>query len=91
MNNIDPVELTKGLPGIPCPIAKTLDVISTKWTFLIIRDLLIEGTLRFSDLQNQWMGLVKNIIASTKIRIARHYNEKSISRSSASCRVHING
>lgn len=33
MNNIDPVELTKGLPGIPCPIAKTLDVISTKWTF----------------------------------------------------------
>ena len=59
---------------------------------LIIRDLLIEGTLRFSDLQNQWMGLVQNIIASTKrIRIARHYNEKSISRSSASCRVHING
>ena len=47
---------------------------------LIIRDLLIEGTLRFSDLQNQWMGLVQNIIASTKrIRIARHYNEKSIS------------
>lgn len=33
MNNIDPVELTKGLPGIPCPIAKTLDVIRTKWTF----------------------------------------------------------
>ena len=59
---------------------------------LIIRDLLIEGTLRFSDLQNQWMGLVQNIIASTKgIRISRHYNEKSISRSSASCRVHING
>lgn len=59
MNNIDPVELTKGLPGIPCPIAKTLDVIRTKWTFLIIRDLLIEGTLRFSDLQNQWTGLAR--------------------------------
>ena len=30
--------------------------------------------------KNQWMGLVQNIIASTKrIRIARHYNEKSIS------------
>ncbi len=59
MNNIDPVELTKGLPGIPCPIAKTLDVIRTKWTFLIIRDLLIEGTLHFSDLQNQWTALVR--------------------------------
>ncbi|PNS29713.1 winged helix-turn-helix transcriptional regulator [Bacillus sp. AKBS9] len=34
MNDINPVELTKGLPGIPCPIAKTLDVIRTKWTFL---------------------------------------------------------
>lgn len=33
MNDINPVELTKGLPGIPCPIAKTLDVIRTKWTF----------------------------------------------------------
>ncbi len=67
MNNIDPVELTKGLPGIPCPIAKTLDVISTKWTFLIIRDLLIEGTLRFSDLQKSMDGISpKNIIASTK-------------------------
>ncbi|PFI40576.1 winged helix-turn-helix transcriptional regulator [Bacillus thuringiensis] len=57
MNNIDPVELTKDLPGIPCPIAKTLDVISTKWTFLIIRDLLIEGTLRFSDLQKSMDGI----------------------------------
>ncbi|MED0872789.1 helix-turn-helix domain-containing protein [Bacillus mobilis] len=57
MSNIDPVKLTKGLPGIPCPIAKTLDVISTKWTFLIIRDLLIEGTLRFSDLQKSMDGI----------------------------------
>ena len=57
MNNIDSVVLTKGLPGIPCPIAKTLDVISTKWTFLIIRDLLIEGTLRFSDLQKSMDGI----------------------------------
>ncbi|MCH5439531.1 winged helix-turn-helix transcriptional regulator [Bacillus paranthracis] len=57
MNDINPVELTKGLPGIPCPIAKTLDVIRTKWTFLIIRDLLIQGTLRFSDLQKSMDGI----------------------------------
>ncbi len=74
MNDINPVELMKGLPGIPCPIAKTLDVIRTKWTFLIIRDLLIEGTLRFSDLQKSMDGISpKNIIASTKrIRSTRH-------------------
>lgn len=53
----DTVELTKGTPGVPCPIAKTLDVIGTKWTFLIIRDLLIEGTLRFSDLLRSMDGI----------------------------------
>ena len=59
---------------------------------LIIRDLLIEGTLRFSDLQKSMDGISpKTLSLRLKIRIARHYNEKSISRSSASCRVHING
>ncbi len=33
MSVIEPVVLTKGAPGETCPIAKTLDVIGTKWTF----------------------------------------------------------
>lgn len=53
----EPVVLTKGAPGETCPIAKTLDVIGTKWTFLIIRDLLIEGTMRFSDLLKSMDGI----------------------------------
>ncbi|MNB66992.1 putative HTH-type transcriptional regulator YybR [compost metagenome] len=53
----DTIELTKGTPGEPCPIARTLDIIGTKWTFLIIRDLLIEGTLRFSDLLRSLEGI----------------------------------
>ncbi|MDU0206325.1 MULTISPECIES: helix-turn-helix domain-containing protein [Paenibacillus] len=53
----EPVVLNKGTPGELCPIAKTLDVIGTKWTFLIIRDLLIEGTLRFSDLLRSMEGI----------------------------------
>ncbi|MBU7317986.1 MULTISPECIES: winged helix-turn-helix transcriptional regulator [Paenibacillus] len=57
MNELEPVVLTKGTPGVPCPIAKTLDVIGTKWTFLIIRDLLIEGTMRFSDLLKSMDGI----------------------------------
>ncbi|AGK53666.1 winged helix-turn-helix transcriptional regulator [Bacillus sp. 1NLA3E] len=57
MSVIEPVVLTKGVPGEPCPIAKTLDVIGTKWTFLIIRDLLIEGTMRFSDLLKSMNGI----------------------------------
>ena len=57
MSVIAPVVLTKGAPGETCPIAKTLEVIGTKWTFLIIRDLLIEGTMRFSDLLKSMDGI----------------------------------
>lgn len=57
MNHSEPVIITKGTPGEPCPIAKTLDIIGTKWTFLIIRDLLIEGTMRFSDLLKSLEGI----------------------------------
>ncbi|MDT3424815.1 DNA-binding HxlR family transcriptional regulator [Paenibacillus forsythiae] len=57
MSEAEPIVLTKGTPGEPCPIAKTLDVIGTKWTFLIIRDLLIEGTMRFSDLLRSMDGI----------------------------------
>ncbi|MGD8189785.1 winged helix-turn-helix transcriptional regulator [Brevibacillus ginsengisoli] len=57
MSGTESVVLTKGAPGEPCPIAKTLDVIGTKWTFLIIRDLLIEGTMRFSDLLKSMDGI----------------------------------
>jgi len=57
MSAIEPVVLTKGTSGKPCPIAKTLDVIGTKWTFLIIRDLLIEGTMRFRDLLKSMDGI----------------------------------
>ncbi|WP_435166418.1 winged helix-turn-helix transcriptional regulator [Paenibacillus glycanilyticus] len=56
-NVIEPVALNKGTPGQPCPIEAALDVIGTKWTFLIIRDLLIEGTLRFSDLLKGMEGI----------------------------------
>ncbi|HWI46962.1 MAG TPA: helix-turn-helix domain-containing protein [Rummeliibacillus sp.] len=57
MSDIERIVLTKGTPGEPCPIAKTLDVIGTKWTFLIIRDLLIEGTMRFRDLLKSMDGI----------------------------------
>lgn len=51
------VKLSKGDPGIPCPIEKALDIIGSKWTFLIVRDLLIDGTLRFGDLVKSLAGI----------------------------------
>lgn len=40
-----------------CPIEKSLSILSAKWSFLIIRDLLIEGTLRFGDLLKGLEGI----------------------------------
>ncbi|WP_441892146.1 winged helix-turn-helix transcriptional regulator [Paenibacillus sp. YAF4_2] len=54
---LEPITLNKGTPGEPCPIEATLDVIGTKWTFLIVRDLLLEGTLRFSNLLKGMEGV----------------------------------
>jgi DNA-binding HxlR family transcriptional regulator len=37
--------------NLRCPVARTLDVLGERWTWLIVRDLLLEGPRRFQDLQ----------------------------------------
>ncbi|MGO4184087.1 winged helix-turn-helix transcriptional regulator [Paenibacillus sp. TAF43_2] len=49
--------LERGTYGVPCVIGKVLDIIGTKWTFLIIRDLLVEETMRFSELLKSLEGI----------------------------------
>src|SRR6476660_2201970 len=41
---------------IVCPVARTADIISGKWTLLIIRDL-TTGTKRFSELERSLEGI----------------------------------
>jgi DNA-binding HxlR family transcriptional regulator len=41
---------------IVCPVAKTAEIISGKWTLLIIRDL-TTGTKRFSELERSLVGI----------------------------------
>lgn len=53
----EPIALTKSAPGASCPIERTLGIIGSKWTFLIIRDLLLDGTLRFGDLLRSLDGI----------------------------------
>jgi DNA-binding HxlR family transcriptional regulator len=38
--------------GEYCSIAKALDVVGDRWTLLIIRELLIRGACRYTDLKN---------------------------------------
>jgi len=51
------IKLERGNPNDKCPIETAIDIIGSKWTFLIIRDLLIDGTLRFGDLLRSLNGI----------------------------------
>ena len=53
--------------GEYCSIAKALDVVGDRWTFLIIRELVIRGACRYTDLKNGLPGIATNLL-SDRIR-----------------------
>jgi DNA-binding HxlR family transcriptional regulator len=46
-----------------CALAKALDVIGDRWTLLIVRELLILGSCRYTDLRNGLPGIATNLLA----------------------------
>lgn len=46
-----------------CALAKALDVIGDRWTLLIVRELLIRGSCRYTDLRNGLPGIATNLLA----------------------------
>jgi DNA-binding HxlR family transcriptional regulator len=50
-----------------CSVAKALDVIGDRWTILIVRELLIRGACRYTDLKNGLPGIASNLL-SDRIR-----------------------
>jgi DNA-binding HxlR family transcriptional regulator len=49
--------------GQYCAVAKTLDVIGDRWTLLIVRELLLGDSLRYTDLRNALPGIATNLLA----------------------------
>jgi DNA-binding HxlR family transcriptional regulator len=47
-----------------CPIAHALDLVGERWSLLIVRELLHDGALRYSDLHARLEGCGTNILAS---------------------------
>jgi DNA-binding HxlR family transcriptional regulator len=47
-----------------CPIAHALDLVGERWSLLIVRELIHEGPLRYSDLHAQLEGCGTNILAA---------------------------
>ncbi len=49
--------------GQLCSVAKALDVLGDRWTLLIVRELLIQGPRRYTDLANGLPGIASNLLS----------------------------
>ena len=49
--------------GQYCSLAKALDLLGERWTLLIVRELLIRGPSRYTDLREGLPGIASNLLA----------------------------
>jgi DNA-binding HxlR family transcriptional regulator len=49
--------------GQYCAVAKALDLVGDRWTILIVRELLLQGPCRYTDLRNGLPGVATNLLA----------------------------
>jgi DNA-binding HxlR family transcriptional regulator len=47
-----------------CPVAHALDLVGERWSLLVVRELLHEGPMRYSDLHARLTGCGTNILAA---------------------------
>jgi DNA-binding HxlR family transcriptional regulator len=55
-----------------CGIAAALDVIGDRWTLLIVRELLIRGRCRWTDIKNGLPGIATNLLADRLRELERN-------------------
>lgn len=48
--------------GQYCAVAKALDAVGDRWSLLIVRELLLQGPCRYTDLQNGLPGIATNLL-----------------------------
>lgn len=53
-------------------MARSLEVIGDSWTLLILRDLLLDGTRRFQDLQDSLAGISPNTLSARLKKLEAH-------------------
>ncbi len=49
--------------GQYCAVAKALDVLGDRWTLLIVRELMLGGPSRYTDLRNGLPGIATNLLS----------------------------
>lgn len=60
--------------GQLCSVARALDVVGDRWTLLVVRELLIQGPLRFGELQRGLPGIATNLLTQR----LRHLEESGV-------------
>ena len=55
-----------------CPVETTLSIIRSKWQVLILRDLLMNGTMRFKELQRS-IGKVSQKVLTDNLRVMEDF------------------
>ena len=55
-----------------CPVAHALDMVGERWSLLIVRELIENGPLRYSDLHCNLAGCGTNILAARLKELERH-------------------
>lgn len=65
------LEIGTSPPLTDCPVTRAVEVVGSKWTCLILRDLLFHGERRFQDLQNSLEGISPTTL-SERLRILEH-------------------
>lgn len=49
--------------GEYCSVAKALDVVGDRWTLLVMRELILQGPCRYTDLKGALPGIATNLLA----------------------------
>src|SRR5438132_2658620 len=57
--------------GQYCSVAKALDLIGDRWSVLIVRELLLRGPCRYTDLLGGLPGIATNLLADRLRELAK--------------------
>lgn len=58
--------------GQYCSVAKALDVVGDRWTLLVVRELLLQGACRYTDLQHGLPGIATNLLSERLRELEEH-------------------